>query len=66
MEDKVFIKLEDKKTGEISQEVSIRDLIFNQSDIEFEFKDIEIGSTTLPYNDFIFYQEDFEVIVVIK
>lgn len=60
---KVFIRLIEKETGLESNEVSIEELIYNQHDIEFKFPDEELEYTTLPYNDFLFYQEDYEVIV---
>jgi hypothetical protein len=49
----------DKETGISSNMVSLRDIIFNQHDIEFEFSD----GSTLPYKDFLFYQEDYIVFV---
>lgn len=60
---KVFIRLIEKETGLESNEVSIEELIYNQHDIEFKFPDEELEYTTLSYNDFLFYQEDYEVIV---
>lgn len=68
MEDRVFIKLKDKETGCISEEVPISDLIFNQREIEFEFLNAidEFGERmdlSLPYSDFLFFQNDYEVIV---
>ena len=64
---KVFIRLKDKETNQESKEVSIEELIYNQSEIEFQFgeyDDDDFG--TLPYKDFLFFQEDYEVIVRIK
>ena len=49
----------DKETGVSSNMVSLRDIIFNQHDIEFEFSD----GCTLPYKDFLFYQDDYFVFV---
>jgi hypothetical protein len=69
---KVVIKLKDKSNGCISDEVSIEELIFNQSDIEFQFPDYvdeysdEPFEASLPYKDFLFFQDDYEVIVKIK
>lgn len=64
---KVFIRLKDKETNQESKEVSIEDIIFNQKDIEFEFgKYGEEDYGTLPYKDFLFFQDDYAVIVRIK
>lgn len=68
---KVFIKLKDKTTGCISEEVPIDELIYNQNEIEFDFLDAidefgDIMDLSLPYNDFLFFQNDYEVIVKIK
>ena len=71
MNSKVFIRIKDKLNGCESREISIEDLIYNQSDIEFEFPNfIElcesgecIVDATLPYNDFLMCQDDYEVIV---
>lgn len=68
MKSKVFIKLKEKESGFESHEVSIEDLIFNQHDIEFKFdKYIDGGEVyedgTLPYKDFLFFKDEYEVIV---
>ena len=68
MDSKVFIRLKDKKNGCESNEVTIEDIIFNQHDIEFDFPNYtdEDGYTfdaQLPYNDFLFDADDYEVIV---
>lgn len=61
---KVFIRLKEKETGIESDEISIEELIFNQSDIEFDFwNKTKTDVNTLPYKDFLFYQNDYEVIV---
>lgn len=60
---KVFIRLKEKETGIESDEISIEELIYNQHDIEFRFPDEELEYTILPYKDFLFYQNDYEVIV---
>lgn len=59
MDSKVFIRIKDKKAGYESSEVTIEDLIFNQHDIYFEFP----NGGQVPYKDFLFFQEDYEVIV---
>lgn len=60
---RVFIRLKEKATGIESDEVSIEDLIYNQYEIEFRFPDEEIDYVTLSYKDFLFFQDDYEVIV---
>lgn len=67
MMNKVFIKLKDKETNQESNEIKIEDLIYNQDEIEFEFGEYEEeGYATLPYKDFLFFQEDYEVIIKIE
>lgn len=66
---KVGIKLKDKKNGCISEEIDIEDVIFNQYDIEFRFPGYidEYGDepfeASCPYKDFLFFQDDYEVII---
>lgn len=55
----VVIYLINCENGAKSKEVPIEDVIYNQHDIEFEFDD----GGSLPYSDFLFYQEDYEVVV---
>ncbi len=68
---KVTIKLKDKETGVVSKPVSIEDIIFNQNEVEFIFPDYVDNSldgqyaSQLPYKDFLFFQNDYEVIVKI-
>lgn len=68
---KVGIKLKDKRNGCISEEVDIEDVIFNQYEIEFRFPgyvdeyDSEPFEASLPYNDFLFFQDDYQVIIKI-
>ena len=75
MNSKVFIRIKDKSNGCESNEITIEDLIYNQSDIEFVFpnftEEYEDGSkcvydAALPYNDFLMFQDNYEVIVRIK
>ena len=62
---KVYIRLKDKQTGDESQIISLEELVYNQDGIEFVFKD-EFGIiNTLPYKDFLFYQNDYELVVVV-
>lgn len=64
MECKVFIRIRDKKTGLVSKDVHLTKIIFEQIDVEFEFIDPNSGEhSTLPYMDFLFYQDDYEVII---
>lgn len=58
----VFIRLRDNELGVDSNDVPIEDVIYNQHDIEFEFPD----GSTLPYKDFLFSQDDYDVIVRIS
>lgn len=62
----VVIKLKDKQTNQISNEIAIENLIYEQDDIEFYFESTDGTYNALPYKDFIFYQDDYEVIVKIK
>lgn len=68
---KVFIRLRDKRNNCESEEVTIEKLIYNQSDIEFRFPnyvdedddDDEPFEAQLSYKDFLFFQDEYEVIV---
>ena len=66
---KVFIRLRDKGNNCESEEITIEELIYNQSDIEFRFPGYvdEYGDgpheAQLPYKDFLFFQDSYEVIV---
>ena len=55
----VVMYIIDRETRDTSKPVPIEDVIYNQHDIEFEFDD----GGSLPYSDFLFYQEDYEVVV---
>lgn len=55
----VVMYIKDKRTNSVSKPIPIPDIIFNQHDVEFEFD----GGETLPYSDFLFYQEDYDVTV---
>lgn len=71
MNSKVFIRLKDKRNGCESEEITIEDLIYDQHGIEFDFPNYtdEDGFTfdaQLPYNDFLFSQDDYDVIVRIE
>ena len=57
-----FMYIVEKRTRSKSKIVPIEEVIFNQSEIEFEFED----GGTLPYNDFLFFQEDYEVVIRVR
>lgn len=72
MKSKVFIRLKDKENNCESEEITIEELIFNQDDIEFRFPNYveeykdgskDIYEAQLSYKDFLFFQNDYEVIV---
>ena len=56
---KVTVSLYDKEAKQYSKPVDIFDVIYNQNYIEFEFG--EYG--TLPYKDFIFFQDQYDLIL---
>ena len=56
----IYIKIRDKETGESSKRVNIEDIIY-RNDVEFEFEESE---TVLPYNDFLFFRNDYEIIYI--
>lgn len=67
MRDKVFIRLVAKDSGQASKEVPLTDIIFNQYEVEFQFWDEQLDDyATLSYNDFLFFQDDYEVIVRVE
>lgn len=64
--DNYYISLFSKETRKKSNRVSLKDVIYHQNEIEFEFG--EFGTEeyeTLPYNDFLFFSNDYEVILEI-
>ena len=66
----VQIVLTDKRSGCESEPVDIEDLIFSQDEIEFRFPSYvdEYGDgpyeAQLPYKDFLFFSDDYEVTVL--
>ena len=63
----VFIRIKDKETGRESKEVSINDIIFHQSRIAFEFGEMgDDDYERLPYDDFLFFSGDYQVIIRIE
>lgn len=65
----ITMRLKDKKNGCLSKDVPIEKIILDQYEIEFEFPNYidEYGDVmdvaTLPYKDFLFFQNDYEVII---
>ena len=60
----VFVRVKDKDTGRESKEVSIEDIIFNQDRIAFEFgEEGDDDYERLPYDDFLFFSGDYQVII---
>lgn len=63
----VTIRLRDRRNGCESLEVSLEELIYHQSEIEFRFPnytdydDGEPYEAQLPYKDFLFFSDDYEV-----
>lgn len=62
-EKNVVIKIKELERNITSLPVSIEDIIFNQHDIEFVFPDT---NETLPYSDFLYLNDEYAVIVVVK
>lgn len=64
----ITIRLKSKETGQESNPVDIEDVIFNQDEIEFEFGDYieDDDYCTLPYNDFLFFRDEYNVIIKVK
>ena len=63
----VFVRVKDKDTGRESKEVSINDIIFFFFWIAFEFGEMgDDDYERLPYDDFLFFSEDYQVIIRIE
>lgn len=57
-----YIILIEKETGRESKKVKLDDVIYNQNEIEFEFGEYgEEDYETLPYKDFLFSRNDYDV-----
>lgn len=56
------MSLVDRETKEKTKRVSIKDVIYNQFDIEFEFE----NGDTLAYKDFLMYRDDYDVVLSTK
>ena len=52
---KIEVKIYDKEIKEYSKPIEIEEFILHPNEIEFEWG----NGNTLPYNDFIFYGEDY-------
>lgn len=64
---KIFIQIRDKEKSKISNAISLQDIVYKQNEIEFEFG--EYGTEeyeTLPYKDFLFYKDNYDLLVQIK
>lgn len=59
---KIYIKIKDKETGETSERVNIKDIIY-RNDVEFQFKKSE---TELSYSDFVFFRNDYDLIYIVE
>lgn len=52
------------ENGRLSKGVAIEDVIYNQSEIEFNFGNFDDEDyETITYNDFLYFQDNFEVII---
>lgn len=64
---KVYVYLVDKRNNAQSELVDIEEILFHQDEVEFEWFNCEdeFGDMqehmTLPYDDFLFFQDDYEV-----
>lgn len=64
---KIFIQIRDKEKSKISNAISLQDIVYRQNEIEFEFE--EYGTEeyeTLSYKDFLFYKDNYDLLVQIK
>lgn len=63
----ISMSIEDKETGQRSEKVDIYDVIYNQYEIEFTFGNYgDEDYSTLPYKDFLFFRDDYDVIVEVE
>lgn len=64
---KIYIQLKDKETGQLSNKIKLKDIIYNQNEIEFEFGEYgEEDYETLSYKDFLFCRDEFEIIKIVE
>lgn len=60
----IYITLKEKETNRESKRVKLEDIIFNRDEVVFEFDNKEENIVeTLPYNDFLFYRDEYTVLV---
>ena len=61
---KITVSLYNKETKQYSKPVDIFDVIYNQHTIEFEFGEYDDDNYgTLPYKDFMFFQDQYDLIL---
>lgn len=60
--DEVTIKLKDKETGLVSEEVPLEAILYGE-DVEFKFWEDDSDYSTLPYKDFLFYRSQYDIIL---
>ena len=59
-----YIALLDKESRKLSNRVPLKDIIYNQDEVEFEFESEDLEDyETLPYKDFLFWRQDYEVVI---
>ncbi len=58
-----YISLFDKETRKLSERVPLKNVIYDRNEIEFVFPSDELDYETLPYNDFLFFRQNYEVII---
>lgn len=52
------------ENGRLSKGVAIEDVIYNQSEIAFDFVNFDDEDyETITYNDFLYFRDDSEVII---
>lgn len=56
-----YISLFDKESRKLSEKVPLKDIIYDRDEVVFIFPSDELEYETLPYNDFLFYKDDYEV-----
>lgn len=61
-----YIVLIEKETGRKSNKVKLDDVIYNQNEIEFEFAEYEEDYETLPYKDFLFSRNNYDVEKIVE
>lgn len=58
-----YISLFDKESRKLSKRVPLKDIIYDRDEVEFIFPSDELEYETLSYNDFLFYKDDYEVVI---